>query len=134
MSGYLAKGKRKAPLGLSVGGLFAYRHAPERLGSRTPWNKSSVYVLNTHYKSEIFNSVILSVLYYIRHFNVFVVKRKTLTFVKVYRLCYTPLTIRLRYNYTTGIWQTQRHLCDRNVPKCDVVVTATIISYANEKV
>ena len=38
---YLAKGKRKAPLGLLVGGLFAYRHAPERLGSRTPWNKSS---------------------------------------------------------------------------------------------
>ena len=86
MSGYLAKGKRKAPLGLSVGGLFAYRHAPERLRSRTPWNKSSAYVSNTHYKSEIFKSVILSVLYHIRHFNVFVVKRKTLTLVKVYRL------------------------------------------------
>ena len=83
MSGYLAKGKRKAPLGLSVGGLFAYRHAPERLRSRTPWNKSSAYVSDTHYKSEIFKSVILSVLYHIRHFNVFVVKRKTLTFVKV---------------------------------------------------
>ena len=41
----------KSPLGLSVGGLFAYRHAPERLRSRTPWNKSSAYVLNTHYKS-----------------------------------------------------------------------------------
>ena len=76
----------KSPSGLSVGGLFAYRHAPERLRSRTPWNKSSAYVLNTHYKSEIFKSVILSVLYHIRHFNVFVVKRKTLTFVKVYRL------------------------------------------------
>lgn len=47
VSGYLAKGKRKAPLGLSVGGLFAYRHAPERLRSRTPWNKSSAYVSNT---------------------------------------------------------------------------------------
>ena len=76
----------KSPSGLSVGGLFAYRHAPERLTSRTPWNKSSAYVLNTHYKSEIFKSVILLVLYHIRHFNVFVVKRKTLTFVKVYRL------------------------------------------------
>ena len=76
----------KSPSGLSVGGLFAYRHAPERLRSRTPWNKSSAYVSNTHYKSEIFKSVILSVLYHIRHFNVFVVKRKTLTFVKVYRL------------------------------------------------
>ncbi len=76
----------KSPLGLSVGGLFAYRHAPERLRSRTPWNKSSAYVSDTHYKSEIFKSVILSVLYHIRHFNVFVVKRKTLTFVKVYRL------------------------------------------------
>ena len=32
----------KSPSGLSVGGLFAYRHAPERLRSRTPWNKSSV--------------------------------------------------------------------------------------------
>ena len=31
----------KSPSGLSVGGLFAYRHAPERLRSRTPWNKSS---------------------------------------------------------------------------------------------
>ena len=133
MSGYLAKGKRKAPLGLSVGGLFAYRHAPERLTSRTPWNKSSAYVSDTHYKSEIFKSVILPVLYHIRHFNVLVVKRKTLTFVNVYRLCYTPLTIRLRYNYTTEIWQTQGHLCDRNVPKYDVVVTSTIISYANEK-
>ena len=76
----------KSPSGLSVGGLFAYRHAPERLRSRTPWNKSSAYVSYTHYKSEIFKSVILSVLYHIRHFNVFVVKRKTLTFVKVYRL------------------------------------------------
>ena len=76
----------KSPSGLSVGGLFAYRHAPERLRSRTPWNKSSAYVSDTHYKSEIFKSVILSVLYHIRHFNVFVVKRKTLTFVKVYRL------------------------------------------------
>ena len=76
----------KSPSGLSVGGLFAYRHAPERLRSRTPWNKSSAYVSNTHYKSEIFKSVILSVLYHIRHFNVLVVKRKTLTFVKVYRL------------------------------------------------
>ena len=76
----------KSPSGLSVGGLFAYRHAPERLTSRTPWNKSSAYVSDTHYKSEIFKSVILSVLYHIRHFNVFVVKRKTLTFVKVYRL------------------------------------------------
>ena len=73
----------KSPSGLSVGGLFAYRHAPQRLGSRTPWNKSSALLLDTHYKSEIFKSVILSVLYYIRHFNVFVVKRKTLTFVKV---------------------------------------------------
>ena len=73
----------KSPSGLSVGGLFAYRHAPERLRSRTPWNKSSAYVSNTHYKSEIFKSVILPVLYHIRHFNVFVVKRKTLTFVKV---------------------------------------------------
>ena len=52
---------------IGVVGLFAYRHAPERLGSRTPWNKSSVYVLNTHYKSEIFKSVILSVLYRSRH-------------------------------------------------------------------
>lgn len=86
VSGYLAKGKRKAPLGLPVGGLFAYRHTPEGLRSRTPWNKSSAYVLYTHYKSEIFKSVILSVLYHIRHFDVFVVKRKTLTFVKVYRL------------------------------------------------
>ena len=43
----------KSPLGLSVGGLFAYRHAPERLRSRTPWNKSSAYVSDTHYKSEI---------------------------------------------------------------------------------
>ena len=34
----------KSPSGLSVGGLFAYRHAPERLTSRTPWNKSSAYV------------------------------------------------------------------------------------------
>ena len=34
----------KSPSGLSVGGLFAYRHAPERLKSRTPWNKSSAYV------------------------------------------------------------------------------------------
>lgn len=76
----------KSPSGLSVGGLFAYRHAPERLTSRTPWNKSSAYVSDTHYKSEIFKSVILSVLYHIRHFDVFVVKRKTLTFVKVYRL------------------------------------------------
>lgn len=76
----------KSPSGLSVGGLFAYRHAPERLRSRTPWNKSSAYVLNTHYKSEIFKPVILSVLYHIRHFDVFVVKRKTLTFVKVYHL------------------------------------------------
>ena len=84
----------KSPSGLSVGGLFAYRHAPERLTSRTPWNKSSAYVSNTHYKSEIFKSIILSVLYHIRHFDVFVVKRKTLsegwpfgqTFVKVYRL------------------------------------------------
>ena len=76
----------KSPSGLSVGGLFAYRHAPQRLRSRTPWNKSSAYVLNTHYKSEIFNSVILPVLYHIRHFDVFVVKRKTLTFVKAYRL------------------------------------------------
>ena len=65
----------KSPSGLSVGGLFAYRHAPERLTSRTPWNKSSAYVSDTHYKSEIFKSVILSVLYHIRHFNVFVVKR-----------------------------------------------------------
>ena len=65
---YLAKGKQK-PLGLSVGGLFTYRHAPESLGSRTPWNKSSAYVLYTHYKSEIFKSVILSVLYHIRHFK-----------------------------------------------------------------
>ena len=73
----------KSPSGLSVGGLFAYRHAPERLTSRTPWNKSSAYVSDTHYKSEIFKSVILSVLYHIRHFNVFVVKRKTMTFVKV---------------------------------------------------
>ena len=55
----------KSPLGLSVGGLFAYLHAPERLTSRTPWNKSSAYVLYTHYKSEIFKSVILSVAYYI---------------------------------------------------------------------
>lgn len=31
----------KSPSGLSVGGLFAYRHAPERLRSRTSWNKSS---------------------------------------------------------------------------------------------
>ena len=69
----------KSPSGLSVGGLFAYRHAPERLRSRTPWNKSPAYVSNTHYKSEIFKSVILSVLYHIRHFNVFVVKRKTLS-------------------------------------------------------
>ena len=76
----------KSPSGLSVGGLFAYRHAPERLRSRTPWNKSSAYVSDTHYKSEIFKSVILLVLYHIRHFDVFVVKRKTLTFVKVYRL------------------------------------------------
>ncbi len=38
----------KSPSGLSVGGLFAYRHAPERLRSRTPWNKSSAYVLYTH--------------------------------------------------------------------------------------
>ena len=76
----------KSPSGLSVGGLFAYRHAPERLTSRTPWNKSSAYVLNTHYRSEIFKPVILSVLYHIRHFYVFVVKRKTLTLVKVYRL------------------------------------------------
>lgn len=44
---YLAKGKRKATLGLSVGGLFAYRHAPERLRSRTSWNKSSAHVSNT---------------------------------------------------------------------------------------
>lgn len=76
----------KSPSGLSVGGLFAYRHAPERLRSRTPWNKSSAYVSDTHYKPEIFKSVILFVLYHIRHFNVFFVKRKTLTFVKVYRL------------------------------------------------
>lgn len=76
----------KSPSGLSVGGLFAYRHAPERLTSKTPWNKSSALLLDTHYKSEIFKSVILPVLYHIRHFNVFVVKRKTLTFVKVYRL------------------------------------------------
>ena len=55
----------KSPLGLSVGGLFAYLHAPERLTSRTPWNKSSAYVSNTHYMSEIFKSVILSVAYYI---------------------------------------------------------------------
>ena len=41
--------------------------------------------------------------------------------------------IRLRYNYTTGNWQIQGHRCDRNVPKCDVVVTSTIISCANEK-
>ena len=75
----------KSPSGLSVGGLFAYRHAPERFRSRTPWNKSSAYVLNTHYKPEIFKSVILFVLYHIRHFYVFVVKRKTLTLVKVYR-------------------------------------------------
>lgn len=27
----------------------------------------------------------------------------------------------------------QGHRCDRNVPKCDVVVTSTIISYADEK-
>ena len=40
----------KSPLGLSVGGLFAYRHAPERLRSRTPWNKSSAHVSNTHCK------------------------------------------------------------------------------------
>lgn len=66
----------KSPSGLSVGGLFAYRHAPERLTSRTPWNKSSAYVSDTHYKSEIFKSVILSVLYHIRHFSVFVIKRK----------------------------------------------------------
>ena len=57
----------KSPLGLSVGGLFAYRHAPEGLGSRTPWNKSSAYVSDTHYKSEIFKSVIPSVLYHSRH-------------------------------------------------------------------
>ena len=69
----------KSPSGLSVGGLFAYRHAPERLTSRTPWNKSSAYVSDTHYKSEIFKSVILLVLYHIRHLNVFVVKRKTLS-------------------------------------------------------
>ena len=31
----------KSPSGLSVGGLFAYRHAPERLRSKAPWNKSS---------------------------------------------------------------------------------------------
>ena len=123
----------KSPSGLSVGGLFAYRHAPESLRSRTPWNKSSAYVSDTHYQSEIFKSVILSVLYHIRHFNVFVVKRKTLTFDKVYRLCYTPLTIRLHYNYTTGSWQIQGHRCDRNVQKCDVVVTSMIISYADEK-
>ena len=86
MSGYLAKGKRKAPLGLSVGGLFAYRHTPERLRSRTPWNKSSAYVSDTHYKSEFFQTVILSVLYHIGHFYVFVAKRKALTLVKVYRL------------------------------------------------
>ena len=47
VSGYLAKGKQKAPLGLSVGGLFAYRRAPERLRSRTPWNKSPAYVSDT---------------------------------------------------------------------------------------
>ena len=76
----------KSPSGLSVGGLFAYRHAPERLRSRTPWNKSSALLSDTHYKPKIFKSVILSVLYHICHFNVFVVKRKTLTFVKVYRL------------------------------------------------
>ena len=76
----------KSPSGLSVGGLFACRHAPERLRSRTPWNKSSALLSDTHYKSEVFKSVILSVLYHIRHFDVFVVKRKTLTFVKVYRL------------------------------------------------
>lgn len=29
---------------------------------------------------------------------------------------------------TTRIWQTQGHRCDWNVPKCDVVVTSTIIS------
>lgn len=76
----------KSPSGLSVGGLFAYRHAPERLRSRTPWNKSSAYVSNTHYKPKIFKSAILLVLYHIWHFDVFVVKRKTLTLVKVYRL------------------------------------------------
>lgn len=64
---------------IGVVGLFAYRHAPEGLGSRTPWNKSSAYVSDTHYKSEIFKSIILSVLYHIRHFDVFVVKRKTLS-------------------------------------------------------
>ena len=43
----LPKANEKPPLGLSVGGLFAYRHAPERLRSRTPWNKSSAYVSDT---------------------------------------------------------------------------------------
>lgn len=76
----------KSPLGLSVGDLFAYRHAPERLRSRAPWNKSSAQLSDTHYKSEIFKSVILSVLYHIRHSYVFVVKRKNLTLVKVYAL------------------------------------------------
>ena len=84
----------KSPLGLSVGGLFAYRHAPERLTSRTLWNKSSAYVSDTHYKSEVFKSVILSVLYHIRHFDVFVVKRKTLTFVKVI-FCVTTINIHI---------------------------------------
>ena len=80
----------KSPSGLSVGGLFVCRHAPERLWARIPWNKSSAYVSDTHYKSEIFKSVIFSVLYHIRHSNVFVVKRKTMTFVKVYRLWGIP--------------------------------------------
>ena len=83
VSGYLAKGKRKAPLGLSVGGLFACRHAPEGLGSRTPWNKSSAYVLDTHYKSEIFKSVILSVLYHSRH-DLRIYIRKNFVAVSVY--------------------------------------------------
>lgn len=76
----------KSPLGLSVGGLFAYRHAPERLRSRAPWNKSSAQLSDTHYKSEIFKSVILFILDNVRHSYVFVAKRKTLTLVKVYAL------------------------------------------------
>lgn len=58
--------------------------------------------------------------------------------VYAYSPTFTPTYPYLRfglndYNYTTGSWQTQGHLCDRNVPKCDVVVTSTIISYADEK-
>ena len=109
VSGYLAKGKRKASLGLSVGGLFAYRHAPERLRSRTPWNKSSAYVLYTHYKSEIFKSVILSVLYYIRHFKLFFVKWIVPTFIGTGSygtvVCNYHFVVVQRYLFYQGVYQ-----------------------------